>query len=88
MNYLSLLSNYLKSLSSSVDPTIHKTRMNTYLAPSSSFIEIGLAKLELRFKDFYLNIFLLCLFVYNNFSNATTCPLWTSWPPLPIDTMK
>jgi hypothetical protein len=65
MNYLSLFSNYLKSLSSSVDPTIYKTRMNTYLAPSSSFIEKGLARLELSFKDFYLNIFLFCLFLYN-----------------------
>jgi hypothetical protein len=44
---------------------MHKTRMDTYLAPSSSFIEQGLAMLELSFKDFYFNISLLCLRVYS-----------------------
>jgi hypothetical protein len=28
----------------------------------------------------YRNVCLL----YSVFANATTCPLWTSWPPLPV----
>jgi hypothetical protein len=24
------------------------------------------------------------LFIFIFFSNATTCPLWTSWSPLPV----